>query len=145
MGKLANPTKRQLLAMLDRRWSAYIRTHGKCEHCGTTQNLTDSHIIGRTYLKTRFDPRNNQCVCFSCHGTFESQPLKFAEWVQSTSCGKYVEIMSEQANHPTAKPDYELWFTLYEAITKRNLTVEQAREFLDQRIMLSIADINFQN
>lgn len=142
MGKLANPTKRQLLAMLDRRWSAYIRTHGKCEHCGTTQNLTDSHIIGRAYIKTRFDPRNNQCLCWTCHGTFESQPIAFARWVESTTCGQYVDTMIVQANNTMVKPDYELWMVLYDAITARNLTVEQSREFLGQQIMLTIHDIN---
>lgn len=142
MAKLKNPTKTQQIKMLDRRWSAFIRSHGKCEHCGTTDNLTDSHIIGRAYIKTRFDPRNNQCVCWSCHGTFESQPIAFARWVESTTCGKYVDNMIEQANNATKKPDYELWFILYDAITKRKLTLEQSRELLDQHLMLEINDIN---
>lgn len=142
MGKLSNPTKKQLLAMLDRRWSAYIRTHGKCEHCGTTQNLTDSHIIGRTYIKTRFDPRNNQCICAPCHGTFESQPIMFARWVQSTTCGKHVDTMIVQANNTLIKPDYELWMVLYDAITTRKLTVEQSREYLGDQIMWQLNDLS---
>ncbi len=141
MGKLTNPTKTQMVKMLDRRWSSFIRSHGQCEHCGTTNDLTESHIIGRSHFKTRFDPRNNQCICAPCHGKFESQPIAFARWVESTTCGQYVDTMIVQANS-TVKPDYELWMTLYEAITTRNLTVEQSREFLGDQIMLTIHDIN---
>lgn len=142
MGRLTNPTKTQIVKMLDRRWSAYIRSYGKCEHCGTTNNLTDSHIIGRSYIKTRFDPRNNQCICAPCHGTFESQPIMFARWIESTTCGQYVDTMTIQANNTMVKPDYDLWMVLYNAITTKKLTVEQSRKYLGQQIMLSIHDIN---
>lgn len=141
MPKLSNPSKRQQAAILDRKWSAYIRSHGRCENCGTTQNLTDSHIIGRAYIKTRFDPRNNQCLCFSCHGTFESQPIAFARWVESTTCGKHVDTMIVQANHPMAKPDYTLWARLYDEIMARGLTVENSREWLADNIMLTEYDL----
>lgn len=142
MGKLTNPTKTQLVKMLDRRWSAYIRSHGQCEHCGTRDNLTDSHIIGRSYFKTRWDIRNLQSLCVPCHGTFESQPVAFARWVESTTCGQYVDTMIVQANNTTMKPDYELWMTIYDAITTRNLTLEQSREFLGQQIMWQTNDLN---
>lgn len=139
--KLANPTKKQLIKMLDRRWSAYIRNHGRCENCGTTNELTESHIIGRTYIKTRFDVRNNQCLCASCHGKFESQPISFARWIETTSCGKYVDTMIIQANNATIKPDYQLWLTLYDMTIKHKIELEELRQKLDQQILWSINDL----
>lgn len=141
MGKIKNPSKKQQVGMLDRRWSAFIRSQGRCENCGTANDLTWSHIIGRTYIKTRFDPRNTQCLCGSCHGKFGEQPTSFARWVESTSCGQYVDTMLIQANNTVAKPDYNLWMTLYEEITKRKLTVEQSREYLGQQILFSEYDL----
>lgn len=140
MPKLSNPNKKQLLKMLDRKWSAFIRAHGKCEYCGTTENLTDSHIIGRGYFKTRFDPRNNQCICFSDHGKLEAQPIAFARWVETTSCGQYVDTMIIQANAGT-KPDYDLWAKILEIIEDRNMNLEQAREWLGNHILLNEFDI----
>lgn len=140
MAKLKNPSKTQQIKMLDRRWSAFVRSHGRCEHCGTTESLTDSHIIGRTYLKTRFDPRNNQCVCAPCHGTFESQPLMFARWVESTTCGEHVDSMTIQANS-IAKPDYDLWFKVYEITIERGYSLEECRQWLGSTILMTSFDL----
>lgn len=141
MARLKNPSKKQQVGMLDRRWSAYIRSLGRCENCGTANELTCSHIVGRTYIKTRFDPRNLQALCFSCHGKMESQPIAFARWVETTSCGKYVDTMLVQANNAVAKPDYNLWMTLHEEITKRGFTVEQSRQWLGDQILFSEYDL----
>lgn len=141
MPKIKNPTKRQQTAMLDRKYSLYVRSIGFCECCGTKENLTCSHIIGRAYIKTRFDVRNLQSLCAVCHGKYTSAPTAFARWVESTSCGQYVDTMIVQANNSTVKPDYQLWFTLYEAITMRGLTLEESREFLGQQIMFTTEDI----
>ena len=126
--------------MLDRKWSAFIRAHGKCEYCGTSENLTDSHIIGRADFKTRFHPRNNQCICFSDHGKLEAQPITFARWVESTTCGQYVDTMIIQAN-ASPKPDYDLWVRIWDIIELRRYTLEQAREWLGQNIILNEFDL----
>jgi len=141
MPKLSNPSKTQRVKMLDRRWSAFVRSHGRCENCGTREALTDSHIIGRSYVKTRFDPRNNQCLCFSCHGKFESQPVAFARWVEGTSCGQYVDVMLLQANNSVAKPDYDLWQNLYDHVVGEKMSVEDARQYLGQQVLLSSYDL----
>lgn len=140
MPKITRPTRQQSIRMLDTRWSAYIRSYGQCEYCGRRDTLTDSHIIGRSYMKTRFDPRNNQCICFSDHGMLESQPVAFARWVESTSCGQYVDTMTIQANS-SVKPDYELWFAIYDLIQTRQYSLEEARAWLGQHILLTTLDI----
>jgi len=138
MPRLTNPTNRQLKGILDRKWSAYTRSLGYCEACGSRTALTDSHIIGRSYLKTRWDPRNKQCLCAPCHGSYEMQPIAFARFVESTDCGKHVDTMVVQANANT-KPDYQLWLTLYDLITQINPI--EAREWLGDTILLHEMDI----
>lgn len=140
MPKLANPTNKQKLKMLDTRWSTYVKKHGRCEAGTTGQTLTWSHIIGRTYLKTRWDPRNTHCLGANIHGTYTSNPLAFSRWVETTSCGKHIDTMQVQAYSP-AKPDYDLWLKIYEIITEREYKLEQTREWLGNNIMLSIFDL----
>lgn len=128
--------------MLDRRYSQYIRSHGKCEHCETKNNLTNSHIIGRAYIKTRYDPRNNQALCAQCHGHFESQPIAFARWIETTTCGQYVDTMLIQANNTLIKPDYTLWFDIYDIIRLREYNIEQTRQWLGNNILWNTLDIS---
>lgn len=50
--------------------------------------------------------------------------------------------MIVQANNTMVKPDYELWFIVYNAITAKQLTLEQSREFLGDQIMWNLNDLN---
>lgn len=138
---MKNPTKTQQIKMLDRQWSLFIRSYGRCENCGKTQPLECSHIIGRAYIKTRFDPRNLQCLCKQCHGVFTHNPIMFAEFVRSSSCGQYVDIMQQQGHDTKHKPDYQLWQTILEAVTRKQLTVPQSREWLAQQPLWTLDDL----
>ncbi len=144
MPKLSNPSKRQLRDILDRRTSAFVRAQGKCEadshisQCNDT--LTNSHIISRSYIKVQFDPRNIQCVCGTEHMILEKNPIMFARFVESTSCGKYVDTMIIQAN-ASPKPDYDLWVRIWDITELRRYTLEQAREWLGQNIILNEFDL----
>jgi len=145
MPKLSNPTAKQKRKMLDRRWSEWIVSHGKCEAGSQIKTcnpcLTCSHIIGRTYVKVQFDPRNQQCICGTEHGILEHNPMLFAKFVESTSCGKYVNTMLVQANSMT-KMDYDLWFDIYRIVNERGYSLEESREWLGQTIMLSTLDLS---
>lgn len=144
MPRLKNPTKKQLINILDRRSSLFVRNHARCESngyigaCGGI--LTNSHIIGRTAKKVQFDPRNIQCICGSEHGKFGINPIIFSEFVLSTSCGKYVDTMIIQAN-ASPKPDYDLWVRIWDIIELRRYTLKQAREWLGQNIILNEFDL----
>ena len=144
MPKLANPTNKQKRAMLNTRWSKWVREHGKCEMNGWAGkcqgDLTNSHIISRTYVKVQFDPRNQQCACGSEHGILGGNPILFSRFVEQSSCGQYVDVMLVQAN-ATTKPDYDLWFKIYDIVTERKYNIEQAREWLGQNIMSTIYDL----
>lgn len=141
MPKLSDPSKKQLRAMLDRRTSAFVRAQGKCEKTGVTHNLTNSHIISRTYIKVQFDPRNVQCITSTEHGILEGNPILFARYVEQSSCGQYVDTMLVQAHNASAKPDYMLWVKVWDTIEQRGYTLEQAREWLGQQILLSEYDL----
>ncbi len=121
---------------IDRLVSTYIRSIGKCEQCQSKDVLQNSHIIGRKYLKVRFDPRNCQCLCAKCHAIFEGNPLMFAEWVQQSSCGQYIDTMNVQAYDVSHKPDYDFWETTIKQATLDRKPVEQLRQELGQTIIL---------
>ena len=141
MPRLSNPTNKQAIRSLDNKMKPFVRNYGFCESCGTQQGLTDSHIIGCGHLKTRWDPRNNQCLCWNnCHSKSETQPMVFSQFVDSSSCGQYVDTMTVQANART-KPDYDLWFKIYAIIKERGYDLEQARQWLGRHIMLCELDL----
>ena len=121
---------------LDRICSQYVRSHGRCEHCGSKEVLQNSHIIGRKYIKTRFDPRNCQCLCAKCHAIFEGNPLAFSEFVFASSCGQYTETMQIQAYDVSHKPDYDFWETTIKQAIKDHKPVEQLRQDLGRTIIL---------
>lgn len=141
MPKLSNPTSRQLRDMLDRKQSAHTRNYGKCEHCGTRDGLTNSHIISRKYIKVQFDPRNLQCLCGSCHGHFEGNPILFSEFVEQSTCGKYTDIMQIQGLDTKQKPDYELWIQVRNNIDSNHMNLEEARQWLGETLLWTTADI----
>jgi len=145
MPKIANPTKRQMRAILDRKWSAFVRSHGRCESdssvspCGG--RLTNSHIIGRNNIKVQFDPRNTQCICGSEHASFTLNPLIHTDYVRRSSCHQYEETVLLQSRDSMIKPDYEVWFKIYDIVTQKNMSLEQAREWLGQTVVHTVHDI----
>lgn len=71
----------------------------------------------------------------------ESQPIAFARWIDTTTCGKYVDTMSVQANNTMVKPDYALWVAVYDIIKERGLSLENCREWLGDTILWSELDL----
>lgn len=142
MPRLSNPSKRQMRDILDRKQSAHTRSYGICEyHQRNCEALQNSHNIGRTNIKVQFDPRNVQCLCSSIHGVFTNDPISHAQFVMSSHCGQYIEVMREQANNTMMKPDYELWFEVRKIIDASKMNLIEAREWLDQKVLWTIKDI----
>lgn len=133
---MAYKNKTTMKNALDKLVSGYVRTIGKCEHCGGSSVLQNSHIIGRKYLKVRFDPRNCQCLCAHCHAIFEGNPLAFATFVQSSTCGLYVDTMQVQAYDVSHKPDYGFWEITIKKAVANQTPVEALRQALGQTIIL---------
>lgn len=130
------------IKQLDTKWREFVSAHGICESCGRPKDdLSWSHIIGRGHLKTRWDVRNLHCMCwFDCHQPYTDQPTAFSRFVESTTCGQYVDTMLIQANS-NFKPDCDLWLQVYDIAIAREYTLEQTREWLGDNIMLSELDL----
>ena len=51
-----------------RLWVKKVVAKGKCESCGSTENLEAHHIIKWSdYPKGRIDINNGMCLCHKCH------------------------------------------------------------------------------
>ena len=49
-------------------WKKKVKSKGKCEICGATENLVAHHIIPWSHsIKGRTDINNGQCLCRDCH------------------------------------------------------------------------------
>lgn len=50
------------------KWSKSVKERGKCEVCGSTENLHAHHIVPWSCSITgRADLKNGQCLCKDCH------------------------------------------------------------------------------
>ena len=77
--------------------SLYIRLSvGSCEHCGTKENLQDSHIITRAKYPVRWIRANHQCLCYRCHLHWfhkGSDPVEVAYWIiEKIGIDTYVKL-----------------------------------------------------
>jgi len=51
-----------------REWTKTILAMGKCEVCGSTENLEAHHVVRwADYPQGRIDIKNGQCLCVACH------------------------------------------------------------------------------
>lgn len=53
----------------DKLFSLVVRSRGRCQRCGSTQELQCAHILGRSRNATRTDEANAWALCRSCHLT----------------------------------------------------------------------------
>lgn len=60
--------KQKLRNLADKLRSLIVRSRGRCEMCGSKNNLQDHHVVEKsrsTYL--RYDLENSLCLCMGCH------------------------------------------------------------------------------
>lgn len=51
-----------------RQWTAAVLSKGRCELCGSTENLEAHHIVRwADYPRGRIDVNNGMCLCHECH------------------------------------------------------------------------------
>jgi len=51
-----------------RKWTQDVTAIGRCEKCGSKENLEAHHIIKwADYPKGRIDINNGMCLCHDCH------------------------------------------------------------------------------
>lgn len=83
--------KQKLKEKADILFSKFIRSHGKCmamdwpgKVTPCSNQLQCAHRKTRTYLVTRWDERNADCLCAACHHFFHRNPnlhRDFVEWI----------------------------------------------------------------
>ena len=69
-------------------FSRFLRLKFKrCEKCGRRgegkdeiDKLQCSHFWGRKNESVRYCEKNCDCLCFTCHQNFESNPAEYTEW-----------------------------------------------------------------
>lgn len=62
------------------RWARTIRKRGKCEVCGSTDNLVAHHMIPWEHsVNGRTDLANGQCLCRKCHKMMHNDKA-WIEW-----------------------------------------------------------------
>ena len=98
---------RSLIKKADLIFSKYIRQRdGRCQKCGTDQNLQCAHIISRGYKQIRHNLFNAIALCRGCHLYFTHHPIEFKQFIEKKNVGLW-EMLEEMAINYHQKIDYE--------------------------------------
>lgn len=77
-------------------WAKIIRYAGRCEKCGSADNLQAHHIQSKAFRGTRFMLDNGIALCPKCHKfgkTSAHQSLLFYEWLRTVHPKRYRWIL----------------------------------------------------
>lgn len=96
----------------DKLFSKIVRSVGKCQRCGGTDNLQTAHIISRKYSATRTDLRNAWCLDARCHRRLTDWPREHSRYITETIGSEVYEELRAKAETVT-KMD---WGTEYERL-----------------------------
>lgn len=62
-------------------WAKKVKKIGRCEVCGSKENLHAHHIVPwECSIKGRLDLKNGQCLCKSCHKVMHD-PILWVEYM----------------------------------------------------------------
>lgn len=96
--KLKKKTRSQLKKEADKLFSLLVRRIGRCEMClKTSQTLQCAHIVTRSNLHLRYDPKNALCLCYHCHlQVMHRDPLWAMEWFRIMFPKRHKYLMKER-------------------------------------------------
>lgn len=94
-------------AKCDKLASEIVRSLGYCERCGSSNQLTPSHIIARRYSATRTDLNNVQCLCFTCHRRLTDLPDEWRNWIDYSIGKPEYERLRTKAENFSGKFDWQ--------------------------------------
>lgn len=83
-----------------------VRARGRCERCGSDQNLQCAHIRSRRFSATRTDLTNAWCLCAGCHFLTGDDPDEFLALVKRT-IGRAAFNRLKARSLETAKVDWD--------------------------------------
>jgi len=110
---------------LDKICSEIVRARGKCEKCGSRNNLQCCHIFSRTYNNTRWDLENLLSLCAGCHFWGHKNPIGFTELVRAKLGEEKYELLKEKHNQITK-------YTVDDLLLKYKV-LKEMREALNER------------
>lgn len=94
---------------LDRLFSLYIRAKANhtCEWCGKKCGMMHCHhgVVGRRYIRTRYEEDNACCLGAGCHNYLEDHPSINAEFFRKRLGSDRVEqlIIMAHSHYPVDK------------------------------------------
>ena len=81
LGSNTSKERKKLIKECDDLTSQIVRLRdGRCVCCGTTERLTDGHLITRGCHIIRWDLTNNNCQCSGCNFLHEHRPERYTNW-----------------------------------------------------------------
>lgn len=94
---------------VDTLFSKYIRKRdGKCQRCGTIENLQCSHVLPRTFISVRWNPENAITLCYRCHiYWWHKYPHDAVEWFDEKWPGRYAAMRAITNSGIKTKRDEE--------------------------------------
>lgn len=100
--------KSKLKKIADDLFSKYIRARdGRCQKCGTDQNLQCAHIFSRGYGQIRYDLQNAVALCRGCHRFFTDRPIEWEFFIKEKIGVPMYENLKVKALKHDKKIDYD--------------------------------------
>jgi hypothetical protein len=101
---------------------------GRCEACGSPNDLTCAHNIKCRHDHVRCDVRNAFCLCWTCHRYFEDHNDEFKEWVSESWAFRYMPELIRKSNQTMGqKVDWQERIEFLTDIAVGLKTLKQAR------------------
>lgn len=99
--------RKRLISALDKIVSKIvIWRDGQCVQCGTTNRLTNGHLITRSCYSVRWDLRNCNCQCSGHNFAHENHPEYYTDWyIKRFGVADYEELVSDSRNHQKITDD----------------------------------------
>lgn len=114
-----------LKSRCDTLFSRIIRSWGRCERCGATENLQCAHIIRRHYSATRCFvgdgtlPAAAWCLCAKCHMATEEWQPEFMALVDRTIGADALHVLRSKAEAGVEQTSLMFWRGEYERLMER--------------------------
>jgi hypothetical protein len=103
--KIKKPSRKSIIAKLDKLTSEIIRAHGSCERCDKKENLQCAHIYSRNYKHLRWDMENLLCLCSGCHFWWHQNPTEAVIWAMEI---RNLELLKKIRQNVTPIKTWEL-------------------------------------
>ncbi len=106
--KVPKPKKKvSLVKQLDKLAGELVRARGKCERCGSNQNLQWAHIVTRSAKRIKWDLDNAMCLCKGCHYLFTVKSWGWPVFVDEKFGEGHYMSLHRRANDFSYKVDHK--------------------------------------